>query len=241
MCENCKRIEQIKAGKDPFFLVETKAGYLVLHEHQPYKGMCLFICKEHKKAIYELDFHVRQDYLTEMGQIAHAIADSQKADQVDIEIMTSKDGHLDALLVPRHKKDLEETGYKPAFSLPQVEFLADSNRLSTEGLKSLKESLYAELEKYFPRSVPAKKDLLQSMLLDKIFDGVRISIIDRKGNVVAYVDMGKRNKTERVLSHTYVTEGFRSKGLGTYLVHEAEQICKREGTTLVKACSFSRR
>ena len=139
------------------------------------------------------------------------------------------------------EKDLEALDYKPAFSLPQVQFLDDRNRFSTEELRAMKERLYAELQKYFPKAVPQKKGLLQGMLLDKIFDGVRISLIDRRGNVVAYVDMGKRNRTERVLSRTYVSEAYRSKGLGTFLLDEAERICAQEGTTLVKSCSFANR
>ena len=241
MCENCDLIAKLKSGKNPYFLVETKAGFLLLHEHQPYPGMCLFVCKEHVKAIYELGFHTRNEYLTEMGQIAHAIHDATKAVRVDIEICSSKDGHLDCLLVPRQEKDLEALDYKPAFSLPQVQFLDDRNRFSTEELRAMKERLYAELQKYFPKAVPQKKGLLQGLLLDKIFDGVRISLIDRRGNVVAYVDMGKRNRTERVLSRTYVSEAYRSKGLGTFLLDEAERICAQEGTTLVKSCSFANR
>lgn len=241
MCENCELIEKLKEGKNPYFLVETKAGYLMLHEHQPYPGMCLFLCKEHVQAIYELEFHKRNEYLTEMGQIAHAIHDATNAVRVDIEMCSSKDGHLDTLLVPRKEEDLKALDYKPAFSLPQVDFLSDKNRFTTGELKSMKEKLLAELEKYFPKAVPQKKGLLQGMLLDKIFDGVRISLIDRRGNVVAYVDMGKRNKTERVLSRTYVSEGYRSKGLGTFLIDEAERICEQEGTTLIKSCSFASR
>lgn len=55
MCLICDRIEMIKAGTNPYFVRELETGYVVLGDHQYFKGYTLFLCKEHKQELFELE------------------------------------------------------------------------------------------------------------------------------------------------------------------------------------------
>ena len=45
MCLICQRIELIKAGQNPYFVKELETGYVVIGDHQYFKGYTLFLAK----------------------------------------------------------------------------------------------------------------------------------------------------------------------------------------------------
>ena len=47
MCMICERIRAIKNGTNPYFVQELETGYVVLGDHQHFKGYTLFLCKQH--------------------------------------------------------------------------------------------------------------------------------------------------------------------------------------------------
>lgn len=241
MCETCERIEQIKQGNDPFFLLETRTGYVILDSHQLFRGHVLFLCKQCKKELYQLDYHARANYLSELSLVAQAIYDAFKCDWTDVELLGSKDGHLAFHVVPRHEGDLAPYGLEkgPIWQIPGKTLLAEENIPSRREIEALKKECLNELYHHFPHVQAEKKDITKQLLLDKIFDGERISLYDRRGTVIAYADIGRKNADERILSRTFVHEGYRGKGIGTYLVQEAEKICEAEGRKLIKTCSFA--
>ena len=55
MCLICERIQMIKEHKNPYFVKELETGYVVLGDHQHFKGYTLFLCKEHKTELFQLD------------------------------------------------------------------------------------------------------------------------------------------------------------------------------------------
>ena len=46
-CLICKRIKMIKNNENPYFVKELETGYVVLGDHQRFKGYTLFLCKKH--------------------------------------------------------------------------------------------------------------------------------------------------------------------------------------------------
>lgn len=241
MCQTCERIEQIKQENDPFFLLETRTGYVILDSHQLFRGHVQFLCKQCKKELYQLDYHARANYLSELSLVAQAIFDAFKCDWTDVELLGGNDGHLTFHIIPRHKDDLKAYNLEngPIWSLPKDVLFDDKTIPSRRSLEALKKECLEELYHHFPRMQTEKKDITKQLLLDKIFDGERISLYDRRGTVIAYADIGRKNQDERILSRTYVHEGYRGKGIGTYLVREAEKICEAEGRKLIKSCPFS--
>ena len=55
MCLICDRIEKIKNGNNRYFVKELKTGYVVIGDNQHFKGYTLFLCKEHKTELFQLN------------------------------------------------------------------------------------------------------------------------------------------------------------------------------------------
>ena len=74
MCFICDRISMIKDGTNPYFVKELETGYVVIGDHQHFKGYTLFLCKEHKTELFQLDYATKMKFLEEMSVVAEAMA-----------------------------------------------------------------------------------------------------------------------------------------------------------------------
>ncbi len=74
MCMICDRIEMIKNGTNPYFVKELDTGYVVLGDHQHFKGYTLFLCKTHETELFHLDRNAKCRFLEEMSLVAEAVS-----------------------------------------------------------------------------------------------------------------------------------------------------------------------
>ena len=74
MCFICDRIQMIKAGNNPYFVKELETGYVVLGDNQHFKGYTIFLCKEHKTELFQLDDSVKMKFLEEMSVVAETVS-----------------------------------------------------------------------------------------------------------------------------------------------------------------------
>lgn len=82
-CMVCERIEQIKAGKNPYFVKELNTGYVVIGDHQRLKGYSLFLCKKHAMELHFLEPDFRDEFLHEMAVVAEAVYNAFKPDKLN--------------------------------------------------------------------------------------------------------------------------------------------------------------
>ena len=61
-CAVCERIELTKQGKNKYFVRELETGYVVIGDHQRFKGYSLFLCKEHATEIHFLEKDFRKKF-----------------------------------------------------------------------------------------------------------------------------------------------------------------------------------
>ena len=73
MCLICDRIQQIKKGENPYFVKELETGYVVIGDHQHFKGYTLFLCKEHVTELFHLERPRKVKFLEEMSLTAEAV------------------------------------------------------------------------------------------------------------------------------------------------------------------------
>lgn len=111
MCLICERIKMIEDGTNPYFVKELNTGYVVLGDHQYFKGYTIFICKYHKNEIFELDRDYKIKYLEEMSIVAEAVSNAFKCEKMNYELFGNGDSHLHWHLFPRNNGDLEEYGH----------------------------------------------------------------------------------------------------------------------------------
>ena len=74
MCIICDRIRMIRAGENPYFVKELDTGYVVIGDHQHFRGYTLFLMKEHATELFELEADVMARFLEEMTLVAQAAA-----------------------------------------------------------------------------------------------------------------------------------------------------------------------
>lgn len=63
MCLICERIKMIQEGTNPYFVKELSTGYVVMGDHQHFTGYTLFLCKEHKTELFQLEHSVKLKFI----------------------------------------------------------------------------------------------------------------------------------------------------------------------------------
>lgn len=150
MCFVCDRIAMIKDGTNPYFVKELEMGYVVMGDNQHFKGYTLFLCKEHKIELFQLDYEKKMKFLDEMSIVAEAVSKAFGAEKVNYELLGNGDAHIHWHLFPRRNGDIENYGNNgkgPVWWYPMKKMYCDSNRPTNEELKEMKTKLLEELEK----------------------------------------------------------------------------------------------
>lgn len=150
MCFICDRIEMIKSGTNPYFVKETDTGYVVIGDHQYFKGYTLFLCKKHETELFNLDRDFKMKFLEEMSLVAEAVAKAFGAEKMNYELLGNGETHLHWHLFPRVSGDLEgfgNNGKGPVWWLPMEKMYCDENKPTETELNEMKNSLLTELNK----------------------------------------------------------------------------------------------
>ena len=149
MCFICDRIEMIKQGANPYFVKELETGYVVLGDHQYFKGYTLFLCKVHETELYNLDDAFKMKYLEEMSLVAKAVAKAFDAEKMNYELLGNGETHLHWHLFPRRNGDIGtygNNGKGPVWWLPMEIMYDDKNRITKEEIEEFKVKLLKELD-----------------------------------------------------------------------------------------------
>ena len=149
MCMICDRINMIKNGTNPWFVKELETGYVVIGDNQHFKGYTLFLCKEHKTELFQLDYFTKMKFLEEMSIVAEAVSKAFNAEKMNYELLGNGDTHLHWHLFPRKNGDIENYGNKgkgPVWWYPREKMYCDENRPSKVELEEMKTKLSEELE-----------------------------------------------------------------------------------------------
>lgn len=143
-CLICERIEMIKQKSNPYFVMELETGYVVIGDHQHFKGYTLFLCKHHVSELHELPKDFRVKYLEEMSIVAEAAYNAFKPEKMNYELLGNGDSHVHWHLFPRVTGDTPKKG--PVWWLPREEMYDDSKRIKGDDLRNMVEKLEKELK-----------------------------------------------------------------------------------------------
>ena len=149
MCFICDRINMIREGINPYFVRELETGYVVMGDNQHFKGYTLFLCKEHKTELFQLDHSMKMKFLEEMSIVAEAVSKAFHAEKMNYELLGNGDTHLHWHLFPRKVGDIENYGNNgkgPGWWYPMEKMYSDDNKPSLNELEEMKRKLNAELE-----------------------------------------------------------------------------------------------
>lgn len=156
MCLICDRIAMIQRGENPYFVKELETGYVVIGDHQHFKGYTLFLCKRHETELFHVSPEYKIKFLEEMSLVTEAVFTAFGADKMNCELLGNGDSHLHWHLFPRREGDLAgyECGQKggPVWWYPIEKMNAPETRPSETELAAMKHALRNELDKLLARS-----------------------------------------------------------------------------------------
>jgi diadenosine tetraphosphate (Ap4A) HIT family hydrolase len=144
-CFVCNRIELIKKNKNPYFVKELKTGYIVIGDYQFYEGYTLFLSKEHKKELHELEANFRKKFLEEMSVVAEVVFKTFKPEKLNYELLGNTDQHMHWHLIPRYKNDP-----RPETAIWAIDYKIRCNeetKAKPEKIEKLKKMLLKNLDK----------------------------------------------------------------------------------------------
>lgn len=150
MCLICDRIKMIRNGTNPWFVRELETGYVVLGDHQHFRGYALFLLKEHKTELFQLEPQKKLKFLEEMSLVGEAVYRAFDAGKVNYELLGNGDAHVHWHLFPRRAGDLDGYGNQgkgPVWWYPREKMYSDENCPSVEELAAMKEKLGSELDR----------------------------------------------------------------------------------------------
>lgn len=151
MCLICDRIKMIQNGTNPYFVKELQTGYVVIGDHQHFKGYTLFLCKRHETELFRLDMQERTLFLREMSIVAESVSKAFRCEKINYELLGMGDSHLHWHLFPRTYGDLGKYGVNgngPVWWYPKDKFYDDSVRPSKDELENMRAALLKELNSF---------------------------------------------------------------------------------------------
>ena len=134
----------IRRGVNPYFVKELDTGYVVLGDHQHFRGYTLFLCKEHAPELHLLEPGFRLRFLEEMFLTAEAVYNAFRPERLNYELLGNGDAHMHWHIFPRVAGDTPQPG--PVWWLPRKEMYSESNRPSQAQLDEMIALLKHELD-----------------------------------------------------------------------------------------------
>lgn len=101
----CDQIRACREGRHAGLIAELDSGFAVLGEHQLFRGYSVLLCKERATELHELSESVRMLYLSEMSQLAEAVARVVKPHKLNYECLGNVAHHLHFHVFPRQLSD----------------------------------------------------------------------------------------------------------------------------------------
>lgn len=145
-CFVCERIKMINDNINPYFVTELETGFVVIGDHQRFKGYTLFICKEHVSELHHLEQSFKTKFLNEMSLVAEAVQNAFGAEKMNYELLGIGDAtHLHWHLFPRNSGDTPASG--PVWRIPKAEMYDDKYKPDKEELQEMIEKLNNEINR----------------------------------------------------------------------------------------------
>ncbi|WP_112179859.1 MULTISPECIES: HIT family protein [Paraliobacillus] len=143
-CLICTRIKMIKKGTNKYFVKELETGYVVIGDHQYFKGYTLFLCKEHRSELHELNNDFKEKFLLEMSRVSEAVHRAFKPLKLNYELLGNSDPHMHWHIFTRSETESNPT--HPVWWTPRDQMYAENIKPNDKELERLKSVLLSELD-----------------------------------------------------------------------------------------------
>ncbi len=104
-CLLCDRVERIRKNEYPFLIHEFEESYLLLGEHQYYKGYCVLLSKTHFREMTDMPVLRRQKLFEEMMLAHQAIQNVFQPKKMNLSSLGNVVDHIHWHFFPRYESD----------------------------------------------------------------------------------------------------------------------------------------
>ena len=108
-CLICERISLIKQGVSPHLVVELESSYVVLGDHQFYKGYTLLLSKIHCSELHLLPPGFKKQLLIEVAMVGEAVYKAFHPKKLNYELLGNEVSHVHWHIFPRYLDDPDLT------------------------------------------------------------------------------------------------------------------------------------
>ncbi len=150
-CLICERITLIKESRNPYFVIELQTAYVVIGDHQLFKGYTLVLFKEHIAELHTLPSQTKRIFLEEMSMVGEAVFNCFQPKKMNYELLGNSEHHLHWHLFPRHEHDPRPQG--PVWCIDKAIRYADAHRPTSSELEDTKERMRDEITKLLKHRV----------------------------------------------------------------------------------------
>lgn len=142
-CLICDRIRLIQEHNNPYFVKELTTGFVVVGDNQFYRGLTLFLSKVHQSELHLLDRKFRDQFLSEMADVAEAVFKAFKPRKLNYELLGNKDEHLHWWLIPRYLDDPNPT--QPIWAMDKNLIFGNDTKVNGTEIEELRQMILHEL------------------------------------------------------------------------------------------------
>jgi diadenosine tetraphosphate (Ap4A) HIT family hydrolase len=108
-CSLCERVKEASKGDYPFLVKEYDHSYLMLGEHQFYRGYCVLISKSHHREMADIPSPERESIFQEMMATSKALQQVFQPKKMNLCSLGNVAEHLHWHFFPRYGDDPDFT------------------------------------------------------------------------------------------------------------------------------------
>lgn len=104
-CLICERVQAAKEGQNPYLIHEFKSSFLVLGDHQYFKGYSVLLLKDHVRELHDLTVSRQQELFQELMAAGRAVFEAFKPWKMNYSCYGNQVPHVHWHIFPRYESD----------------------------------------------------------------------------------------------------------------------------------------
>ena len=104
-CLICERVQTAKEGKNPYLIHEFKNSFLVIGDHQYFKGYSVLLLKDHVRELHELPPSRQQELFSELMAVGRAVFEAFHPWKMNYSCYGNQIPHIHWHIFPRYESD----------------------------------------------------------------------------------------------------------------------------------------
>lgn len=104
-CSLCERVKLTAAGKYPYLIHEFNHSYLMLGEHQFFRGYCVLVSKGHYKEMTDMPPVIQTEMFQDMMKVSAVLQQVFSPDKMNMCSLGNVVPHVHWHFFPRYKSD----------------------------------------------------------------------------------------------------------------------------------------